>query len=91
MADVYTDNEDELTISQVINSGFGTSRHHKYLVLRLALARSLRLTSPPEDEFDFLRNSGSEYSLEQITGKGKNNDEAGVLDFDNVIISLLDQ
>lgn len=89
MADVYTDNEDELTISQVINSGFGTSRHHKYLVLRLALARSLRLTSPPEDEFDFLRNSGSEYSLEQITGKGKNNDEAGVLDFDNVIISLL--
>ncbi len=90
MADVYTDSDDELVISQVINFGFYTPKHHKYLVLRLALARSMRFSSPPDEDFDHLQSTGKEYSLEQITGKGKKaNDESGVLDFDDATIALL--
>lgn len=89
MADVYTDNEDELIISQIVNFGFHSPKHHKYLVLRLALARSLRLSSPPDEDLDNPQDTGKPYSLEQITGKGKANDEAGVLDFDDATIAIL--
>lgn len=88
MADVYTDSEDELVISQVINFGFHAPKHHKYLVFRLALARSLRLSSLPDEDLDFPSN-GKSYSLEQITGKGKENDGSGVLDFDDAAIAIL--
>ncbi|MCK5230008.1 MAG: DndE family protein [Desulfobulbaceae bacterium] len=89
MADVYTDSEDELVISQVINFGFHAPKHHKYLVFRLALARSLRLSSLPDKDLDFPSNTGKSYSLEQITGKGKENDGSGVLDFDDAAIAIL--
>lgn len=89
MADVYTDNEDELVINQVRNIGFHAPKHPKYLVFRLALAISLRLSSLPDEDLDFPTNSGKSYSLEQITGKGKANDESGVLDFDDATIAIL--
>lgn len=90
MPDVYTDSEDEVIINQVLSpSGFDTNKHPKYLVLRLALARSLRIASHPDEEFDFPKSKGSNYSLEQVTGKGRANDDAGLLDFDDAIISLL--
>jgi len=89
MADVYTDNEDEQVITQVMNFGFHVPKHPKYIVFRLALARSLRLSSLPDEDLDSPQSTGKSYSLEQITGKGKVSDESGVLDFDDATIAIL--
>ncbi len=89
MPDLYTDKDDELIVSQVLSNGFQVPEHHKYLVFRLALSKSLRIATPPDSNLDNAGTEGKSYRLEQVTGKGKDNDELGVLDFDDVIIALL--
>ncbi|MDN5751884.1 MAG: hypothetical protein L0H15_01200 [Nitrosospira sp.] len=72
MAKVYTDSQDELTITNVIKHGL---RHPvpKWAVLRLALARSLRIATPPDQVYDRRDSTvgGSEYALKELTGEGK--------------------
>jgi len=93
MAKIYTSGDDENVIDQVLAHGFRTPppRAPKYRVLRLALAKSMRLVTPPESDFDSvpLTSKGSSYSLERVTGKGKSEDLNGHLDFDDAIRALL--
>lgn len=73
---VYTDQQDEQTINAVLRHGLHAPSRPKWTILRLALARSLRLSSPPDESLDRRESAagGSEYSLEQMSGAGK--DEA---------------
>lgn len=77
MAKIYTDNQDELTITNVLKHGLRQPSLPKWNVLRLALGRSLRIATPPDESLDRRQSSagGAEYSLEQVTGEGKENDE----------------
>ncbi|QFY41543.1 DNA translocase FtsK [Candidatus Methylospira mobilis] len=91
MADIYTSHEDEVIIDQVLVYGFRTYKAPKYRVLRLALAKSLRMETQPESEFDTIHSStkGSNYSLEQVTGRGKNEATQALRDFDDAVRALL--
>lgn len=77
MAKVYTDSQDELTISNVLKHGLRQTGLPKWTVLRLALARSLRIATPPDEALDRRESSagGGEYSPEQLTGEGKPGEE----------------
>lgn len=88
MADIYTSNSDELIIDQVLQYGFRSATKVKYTVLRLALAKSLRIPTPPDKSYDTIDKEGSEYNFKQLTGKGRD-EENGVLDFDDAICALL--
>lgn len=83
MADIYTDRTDEQIIDDVLRSGFDTKDAPKYRVLRLALARSLQISSPPDGHFDKIGDKGSEYKLNQVTGK------EGEKDYDDAVRALL--
>jgi S-DNA-T family DNA segregation ATPase FtsK/SpoIIIE len=74
---VYTDQQDEQTISTVLRHGLHSPHAPKWSVLRLALARSLRIPSPPDERLDRRESTtgGSEYSLEQLSGAGKEDAE----------------
>jgi S-DNA-T family DNA segregation ATPase FtsK/SpoIIIE len=74
MADIYTDQIDEQLISDVLHYGFKTKTAPKLRVLRLALAKSLQITTPPNSDFDKIPEKGSEYSLKQVTGRDSEND-----------------
>jgi len=89
MADIYTSKDDENTIQDVLSYGLQTPDEPKYTVLRLALAKSLRLDTPPDSEFDRVSEKKSEYALKQITGKGRPNDDEGICDFDEITRMLL--
>ncbi|QPK62375.1 DNA translocase FtsK [Methylomonas sp. LL1] len=88
MADIYTSHDDENIIEQVKTYGFRTPKAPKYRVLRLALAKSLSINTPPSDDLDTLVGRGSEYSLEQVTGFGNTKNDGG-LDFDDAIRVVL--
>lgn len=88
MADIYTSHDDENIIEQVKTYGFRTPKAPKYRVLRLALAKSLSMETPPDDDLDTLIGKGSEYSLEQVTGFGNTRNDGG-LDFDDAIRAVL--
>lgn len=78
MGKIYTNNEDEETIKQVLGAkGLGGPKVPKWAVLRLALGLSLRI--PTEPDSDLLKTDirGSEYHLEQVTGKGQGKTERG--------------
>ena len=84
MADIYTDKSEEHLIEhEILPYGLKTSGAPKLRVLRLALARSLQITTPPSDEFDQVDQKGPGYRLEQITGKGSEKD------YDDPIRALL--
>lgn len=88
MADIYTSKADELIIDQVLQYGFRAVTKHKYTVLRLALAKSLRISTPPDVSYDKVNEKGGEYFLKQMTGKDRE-DENGGLDFDEAVCALL--
>lgn len=88
MADIYTSQDDENTIEQVKTYGFKTPKAPKYRVLRLALAKSLSIETPPDEELDTIIGKGSEYSLAQVTGQGKT-DNDGALDYDDATRAVL--
>lgn len=93
MADIYTSQQDEQTISDVLRYGFSFSslstKWPKYIPLRIALAKSLQIDHPPEDDYDTIDIRGSEYSLEQLTGLSKEIDMQGHQDFDDAICGLM--
>jgi S-DNA-T family DNA segregation ATPase FtsK/SpoIIIE len=88
MADIYTNQDDENIIEQVKTYGFKTPKAPKYRVLRLALAKSLSIETPPDDDLDTLVSKGSEYSLEQVTGFGKSENDIAQ-DYDDATRALL--
>lgn len=77
MAKVYTDRQDELTIDAVLRRGLRVSGTPKWAVLRLALARSLRISTPPDEALDRRESAqgGGEYALEQLAGEGKGDED----------------
>ncbi|MEO5331153.1 MAG: FtsK/SpoIIIE domain-containing protein [Magnetococcus sp. YQC-5] len=70
MAKIFTSREDEDTMTDVLNKGLQI-KAPKWTVMRLALAHSLRIPSPPDTELDRVKERGSEYGLEQVTGQGQ--------------------
>nr|VFJ55286.1 MAG: DNA segregation ATPase FtsK/SpoIIIE, S-DNA-T family [Candidatus Kentron sp. FW] len=90
MADIYTSRADEDTIDLVLRKGLEAKTLPKWTVLRLALAQSLRLDSPPDASLDKPEDRGSEYRLEQVTGRGQAPKGAETrTDFDDPIRALL--
>lgn len=77
MAKVYTDSQDELTVTNVIKNGLKQPGLPKWAVLRIALARSIRIDTPPDEALDRRESAagGGEYSLEQLTGENKPGEE----------------
>lgn len=89
MADIYTDAADEQVIADVLLHGLGTPRAPKLRVLRIALARSLQISTHPPEELDGSGLGGSEYALARITGAGLPADDQGRQDFDLAIRAIL--
>lgn len=91
MADVNTSSSDEWLIDQILAYGLGNPKLPKYTVLRLAIAKSLRMETPPDPEYgNPPAEKGSEYRLSVVTGFGKSRDEEGrEQDFDDAIRALL--
>lgn len=99
MADIYTGARDEETLKLVMEKGLGVPVNDptrggrgfpKWMGLRLALAYSLHIQTLPNEELDQIDERGSEYHLEQVTGKGQTQKEGEPrLDFDDAIKALL--
>ncbi|MBF0621386.1 MAG: DndE family protein [Magnetococcales bacterium] len=70
MADIFTSQEDEKSIENILLKGLMV-KAPKWVVMRLALAHSLKILSPPDEELDLIDQKGSEYHLEQVTGQGQ--------------------
>ncbi len=88
MADVYTSREDEKTIEDILSRGLQV-KAPKWTVMRLALAHSLRIPSPPDEALDRVKEKGSEYKLEQVTGQGQGRSSVGQQDYTDAIRGLL--
>ncbi|MBF0293900.1 MAG: DUF87 domain-containing protein [Magnetococcales bacterium] len=71
MADIFTSRDDEKTIEDILHKGLLMGKAPKWTVMRLALARSLRLPTPPDEALDQIGTRGSEYGLTQVTGQGQ--------------------
>jgi len=91
MGKIYTTSEDEDTIKQVLGSkGLGGTKISKWAVLRLALAFSLRIPTEPDHDMLKVDSRGSEYHLEQVTGKGQGQTDRGQeRDFTDAFCALL--
>lgn len=70
MAKIYTSQADERTIEDVLKKGLRATGF-KWTILRLALAHSLRLETPPDEGLSEREDAGSEYALDVVTGKDK--------------------
>lgn len=72
MADIYTSKKDENIIYDVIQKGLKVKSTNKWVVLRIALAKSLKMKTEPDESLDKFPTDGrKEYRLETISGKGK--------------------
>lgn len=89
MADIFTSKTDELIIDQVLQYGFSSGKAPKYTVLRLALAKSMRIQTAPDDLFDEIDEKGKEYPFSVLTGKAYSEDMDGIRDFDDAVCALL--
>ncbi len=89
MSDIFTSKEDELIIDRVLNYGLVTPKAPKYTVLRIALAKSMRIPTPPDESYDKINEKGSEYTFSVLTGKTREEDINGIRDFDDAICALL--
>lgn len=89
MADIYTSLGDEETIQDVLSKGLKV-KAPKWTVLRLALAHSLKMHSLPDEDLDRLDKKGSEYHLEQVTGRNQGRSATGQQqDYTDAIRGLL--
>jgi S-DNA-T family DNA segregation ATPase FtsK/SpoIIIE len=89
MADIFTSREDELLIDSILNYGLYTPKAPKYTVLRIALTKSMRISTPPDESYDKIEEKGSEYTFSVLTGKTREEDIQGIRDFDDGICALL--
>ncbi len=80
MAKIYTSDEDERIIESIKGKGLLAVTKPKWVVLRLALAYSIKNPVEPEPELDQVkgRTGGAEYSYEQVTGMGQEKDYTDV-------------
>lgn len=89
MAKIYTSRADEDAIALVIRKGF-MAQGHKWTVLRAALALSLKLPVPPDEEFDDLEGGkDGEYTVEVITGRSQKESD-GFVDAFRALLSIHD-
>jgi|UPI0003610381 S-DNA-T family DNA segregation ATPase FtsK/SpoIIIE len=88
MANVYTSKYDEETIGSIIRHGL-IGEQPKWMVLRIALAKSMTMTELPDSHYDNIDVRGSEYRLQQVTGKDYSRDNYGERDLNNAICALL--
>lgn len=88
MADIYTDAKDEELIQNILRHGLET-KAPKHTVLRIALAKSMRIQTKPDRNLDRIQNHGSEYALEQITGYGMEPDFLGKRDHTDSVKAML--
>lgn len=71
MAKVYTSRADEDSIALILRKGL-MAQGHKWAVLRIALALSLKQPDPPPDALDNLeRGKDGEYTLDVLTGRSQ--------------------
>ncbi|PPK73851.1 S-DNA-T family DNA segregation ATPase FtsK/SpoIIIE [Methylobacter tundripaludum] len=89
MANISISEEDENIVLQVRSLGFRTPEAAKYGVLRLALAKSLKIETPPESGLDTIEKKGRDYDFREVTGVGKSENDKGLHDFDDAIRALL--
>ncbi|MDD3484166.1 FtsK/SpoIIIE domain-containing protein [Azovibrio restrictus] len=87
MADIAISAQDETLVREILKHGLKRNVP-KLNVLRLALARSLRLPTPPDEALDY-EESPHRYDLEQVAGKGLSDDEQGPRDFNDAYKALL--
>lgn len=73
MPKIYTSEKDERVIDKVLKKGL-CEPVSKWMVLRIALAISLRIPTEPSDEFDKGIKGGKEYKFEQLTGESQKPD-----------------
>ena len=87
MAKIYLTREDRSTIDSVLKNGLGQPAKPQWLVVRLALARSLQMQGIPGSEFarSDSQSGGSELHDAQVTGHGGSGHE----DFRDVFAALL--
>ncbi|MBU0499942.1 MAG: DUF1832 domain-containing protein [Gammaproteobacteria bacterium] len=88
MPDVAISLQDKTFLDDILRQGLLQPKAHKWTVLRLALARSLQISTPPEELLDELSDGGHRYDLEQVTGKDLADDD-GPRDFNLPIMALL--
>ncbi|HLA34080.1 MAG TPA: FtsK/SpoIIIE domain-containing protein [Rhodocyclaceae bacterium] len=88
MSDVAIGLQDKTFLDEILRQGLLQPKAHKWTVLRLALARSLQISTPPDEQLDDLPDGGHRYDLEQVTGKGLADDD-GPRDFNHPIVALL--
>lgn len=89
MAKVYTSASDEEVIKRIQSKGLGlgiSTSTPKWPILRLALTRSLRFSTSPDESLDRRDSIGSEYSFEQLTGQAN---KAQPEDFTDLFRALL--
>lgn len=91
MAKVYTSRGDEDIIAQILRKGLLVSQGHKWTVLRLALALSLKQPAAPDESFDVLEDGkDGEYTVEVLTG-GTQKESEGFVDAFRVLLSAYHQ
>lgn len=80
MAKIYTSEQDERIIDSIRDRGLAVKTKPKWVVLRLALANSLKNPEAPEEDLDNIsdRIQGSEYSFAQVSGSGQEKDYTDV-------------
>lgn len=83
MAKIYTSESDERAIDLVLRKGLNATQLPKWAVLRLALARSMRIDTLPDESFEKPETKGSEYHFEQVLGYGQDKD------YTNTVCALL--
>lgn len=77
MAKIYTGQSDEKTIELIKSKGLEISSLPKWVALRLALALSLKIPESPGADWETIEDrsgGGSEYSYEQLSGEGQEED-----------------
>lgn len=90
MAKVYISRDDEDIVAQVLRKGL-LARGHKWTVLRLALALSLKQSAAPDQSFDDLEGGqGGEYTVEVLTG-GTQKESEGFVDAFRALLSAYHQ
>lgn len=95
MSDIVIGAQDEETVGKLIEQGLGVrvkKDASKWVALRLALALSLRLPTPPDETLDQIedRKGGNSYHLEQVTGKGLGTTDSELRqDYDDAVCALL--
>lgn len=89
MAKIYTSRADEDLLKQVMKGLL--VQGHKWTILRLALALSLKQVNPPDESFDSLEGGkDGEYTLEILTGRSQKESE-GFVDAFRALLSVYHQ